>query len=77
MKVAGIPVRSESVIRLTELLRAAGAAQTADILRIALNRERPRVALTIADVEAIEAVLSKDPPDDLRELRAALLERKN
>jgi hypothetical protein len=72
MRLAGVPVSSELVLELSEMLRAAGAPQTADILRMALGRGRPNVALTIADRDAILAVL-EDPPEGLDKLHGALL----
>ena len=70
--LAGTPVRDQDVLRLAELLRDTGFAETAERLENAYDVECRVLALTIADREAMLRPLD-DPPDGLAELRGVLL----
>ena len=71
MRLAGIPVRHDLVVELAEILTHAGFIHTAgSILRA--HADQHEIGLTTDDREAIVRAL-EDPPDGLKELRAALL----
>jgi hypothetical protein len=70
-QLAGISVSEELTLALAGLLNDAGHEDVADALVTALEQERPIVALTTLDREAIISVLD-DPPDGLAELGAVL-----
>ena len=72
MMLAGLPVSDHAVADLAELVRGAGAEDLADRLDRALSDDVKLLALTI-DERAIILAALEDPPQELAELRAVLL----
>jgi hypothetical protein len=70
--LAGIPVRDQDVLALSQLPRDAGFDETAEKLENGYDRETKVLALTITDREVILRALD-DPPDSLAEFRGVLL----
>ena len=74
MRLAGLTVSNHDVLELAVLLRRAGFTDTADTLEDDVAANRPDIALTIHEREAIISVLEDPPPGSLAELRAVLLQ---
>jgi hypothetical protein len=72
MMLAGVPVQAVAVAELTDTVRKTGADDLADRLERALADEVKLLALTI-DERAIILASLEDPPRELAELRAVLL----
>jgi hypothetical protein len=71
-QIAGVHISHELTLEVAHLLHDAGHEDVADALVTALEQERPIVALTPLDTEALVGVLD-DPPVELAELRLALV----
>ena len=72
MEIAGIAVDAFAVLELAERLVNAGHGHAAALLLSAQASGDERVWLSIGDRDAVLAVLH-EPPDELRELRGALV----
>ena len=72
MMLAGVPVHAEAVAELADTVRATGADELADRLEVAVADGVALLASTI-DERAIILASLEDPPDELTELRAVLL----
>jgi hypothetical protein len=73
VRLAGIDVRDADALGLAMLLRHYGHVQTADEIETACISYEREVALTLEDRDAIVAVLSDPPDDDLARLKGILL----
>ena len=71
--LAGVPVRTDLVRILADLVREYGLLDTADVLDGAITQELRIVPLTVDDREAILRALVV-APHGLQELRAVLLQ---
>ena len=74
MRLAGLTVPDHDVFELAVLLRRGGFADTAKTLEDDVAADRPDVALTILEREAMIWALDDPPTKALAELRAVLLE---
>jgi len=72
VEIAGIEIDGLAVLGLAERLVHAGHSDTAALLLTAQTSRDEHLGLTVEHREAVLAVL-RDPPDGLRELRAALM----
>ena len=72
MRIAGIAIEGIAVLGFAERLVHARHMDTAALLLNAQASGGERVRLSVKDREAVLAVL-RDPPDDLSELRGALM----
>ena len=72
MMLAGLPVPDPAIDALAELVRAAGADDLADRLDRALTDGVKLIALTLGE-RAVMLAAFEDPPPELTELRAVLL----
>jgi hypothetical protein len=72
MMLAGIPLPPPAIAELASMVRAIGADELADRLERAVQDDVKILALTI-DERAIILNMLDDPPDELAELRAMLL----
>ncbi len=70
MTLAGLPVPTDAVDELADLVRDAGADDLADRLERALGRRGEVVRI---DERAVVLNTLGDPPDGLTELRAVLI----
>jgi hypothetical protein len=71
--LAGIPVADRYVLELAGRLRDSGFDHTAERLETAQERQTGLLGLSIEDRDVVLSVL-EDPPDQLCELRAVLLQ---
>jgi uncharacterized protein (DUF1778 family) len=74
--LAGIRISRERTLELAAMLTRDGSDHTARVLLEAITEGHEFVALTMADREAILAVLDR-PPDELVDLRIALFAELN
>jgi hypothetical protein len=72
MMLAGVPVHADAVEDLADTVRTIGADELADRLERGRDEDVKLLALTI-DERAIIIASLEDPPQELAELRAVLL----